>query len=436
MINLDFLPEKNGIISGQNNTFEVLLRASSDMHHAQELKNRMPLNLSLVIDRSGSMAGEPLEEAKKCAIMLVERMSARDRLSVVTYDSDVDILFPSTSVLDKASLKYHIDRVRAGGMTALYDGWLAGAKQAALHANKRCLSRILLLSDGQANCGETDEKNISSQCEAMADIGVSTSTYGLSENFNENLMTKMAKSGHGQAHYGQTADDLLDPFQQEFDLMEAIIARRMRLRIVSEIGINFELLNGYSQDQKGRFVLPDLAYGADVWALLRVTINKDDCEAPINSCIKLLTATLDFLDAEGNECRSLPKILGIELLSKNAHEKLSLDETVRQRSLEIRAAALQEQARIAARDQDWPRVDHIMFELDKLGEDNSWIKESIGRLRNYSSARQVEAFSKEANYKSDNMRHRRVSRNEAEFNVFEERSLPSYLRRKLEQGKK
>jgi Ca-activated chloride channel family protein len=96
-------------------------------------------------------------------------------------------------------------------------------------------------------------------------------------------MTAMAKAGQGQAHYGQTAEDLLDPFEQEFDLMEAILARRMRLRIMPEVGVKFELLNGYSQDQEGRFIIPDLAYGADVWALLKVTISKSFCNEPVGT---------------------------------------------------------------------------------------------------------------------------------------------------------
>ena len=87
MINIEFTPEKNGILAGEANTFEVLLRASSELQQPSSSSKRLPLNLSLVIDRSGSMHGRPIEEAKKCAAMLVDRMNANDQLSVVTYDS-------------------------------------------------------------------------------------------------------------------------------------------------------------------------------------------------------------------------------------------------------------------------------------------------------------------------------------------------------------
>ena len=437
MLKLEFLTEKDGIKAGERNTFEVVIRASSDMRRPEE-KNRLPLNLSLVLDRSGSMNGTPLAEAKNCANILVERLNSNDLLSIVTYDDQVDVLSPTANVTSKDRLKRQISRIRSGGMTALYDGWSVGAEQVALHADKKYLSRVLLLSDGQANQGETDEVIISNHCQSMAEYGVTTSTYGLSEHFNENLMTAMAKSGQGQAHYGQTADDLLDPFQQEFDLMEAILAHRMRLRIVPEIGVSFELLNGYAQDQGGRFIIPDLAYEADVWALLKVTIDKNVCDGTIGTWIKLLTATIDYVDREGNENRTEPSVLGIELMSEEAYAALPLEETVRQRSLEIRAAALQEQAQTAARNGDWALVDRIMAELETLGVDNAWIKESISRLRAYSSRREAQAFAKEARYKANNMRTRSASREET-YNAFyetDESSMPSYLRRKSEQGKK
>ena len=99
MINIEFTPEKDGILAGAENTFEVLVRASSDKELPSEYNKRLPLNLSMVIDRSGSMGGQPLEEAKKCAAMLVDRMNANDRLSLVSYDHDVDVLFPPTSTI-------------------------------------------------------------------------------------------------------------------------------------------------------------------------------------------------------------------------------------------------------------------------------------------------------------------------------------------------
>ena len=437
MINLEIIPAKDGIIAGEENTFDVLLRASSDLKHNPKLNKRLPLNLSLVIDRSGSMQGKPLDEAKKAAAMLVDRMSENDQLSVVTYDDQVDVVFPTTKVTNKPLLKHLIRGIQPGGMTALYDGWSVGADEVSQSSNKNHFSRVLLLSDGQANRGLIDEEAISSECLAKAENGVTTSTYGLGLHFNERLMAMIATAGQGQSHYGQTAQDLMDPFQEEFDLMEAIIARRMRLRIFPEVGVNFELLNGYIQDNEGRFVLPDLAYGADVWALAKVKLAQNICNKSLGSSIKIMTATIDFLDAEGAERRSNPTEINIKIVSKSAYATLDVDHTVQQRAVELRAASLQEQAHIAARQENWSKIDQIMEELDGLALGNGWIKASLERLKIYSVGRHREAFSKEAQYKSSRMRSRSVSRDEnADFSMASERTVPSYLRRKLEQGKK
>ena len=200
MINIEFTPEKDGIVTGEENTFEVLLRASSNQKQPSGSTKKLPLNLALVLDRSGSMQGRPLEEAKKCAAMLVDRMSENDMLSVTTYDSRVDVIIPTTKVVNKNLLKNKINQINSGGTTALYDGWSIGAEQVAEFADNNSLSRVLLLSDGQANHGLTDEETITSHCGTMAENGVTTSTYGLGPRFNENLMSAMATAGQGQSH--------------------------------------------------------------------------------------------------------------------------------------------------------------------------------------------------------------------------------------------
>ena len=436
MIDIKFTPEKNGILLNQENTFDVLLKISSEVEDSPKETERLPLNLSLVIDRSGSMNGEPLEEAKKCASMLVNRMSEKDRLSVVTYESYAEVLVKSQPVSHKSRLKSQISTITTGGMTALYDGWSLGAEEVARNSNDNFISRVLLLSDGQANRGLTDDDVIASHCRKMAEAGVTTSTYGLSEHFNENLMAGMASAGQGQAHYGQTAEDLMDPFQEEFDLLEALLARRMRLRMMPEKGVSFEVLNGYSQDKEGRFIMPDLAFGADVWALLRIKVNADLCSKKSGSKLKLLSAYIDYLDQDGADQRSATSKMTIDLCTQEQFAVLQADDTVQLRTAEVRAATLQENAQVAARAGNWSEVDKIMVELDALGKDNEWIKVSVERLRSYSEAREQESFSKETLYKSRRMKQRRVAKNEVRFSIASESMKPSYLRRKTEQGKR
>ena len=438
MIDIKFNPEKNGLLINQENKLNVLLNISKEVKESTEQVERLPLNLSLVIDRSGSMNGEPLDEAKKCASMLVDRMNENDRLSVVTYESDAEVLVASQPVSHKEHFKSQINSIRPGGMTALYDGWSLGAEEVAKNSNGNFISRVLLLSDGQANQGLTDDGVIAAHCQKMAEAGVTTSTYGLSEHFNENLMAGMASAGQGQAHYGQTAEDLIDPFKEEFDLLEAVLLRRIRLRLMPEKGVSFEVLNGYSQDNEGRFIMPDLALGADVWALLKIKINSDLCDKTAGKKIKLLSAYIDYLEHDGLEQRSDTSKLTIDLCNQEKFDSLEVDETVELRASEVRAATLQENAQVAARAGNWSEVDKIMIELVELGKDNEWVKATAARLRRYSLDRHAEAFSKESLYKSRRMKQRYVAREEARFDIASSSmpSQPSYLRRKIEEGKR
>ena len=117
---------------------------------------RPPLNLALVIDRSGSMAGSKLSYARKAARFLAGELTAADRLAIVTFDDEVNVLVPSQPVRDPLTFISAINTIQAGGCTALFDGWLAGATQVAQQLDPTALNRVLLLSDGQANEGLTD----------------------------------------------------------------------------------------------------------------------------------------------------------------------------------------------------------------------------------------------------------------------------------------
>ena len=137
-------------------TLDVLLRITPAADLNDVVPRRPPLNLALVIDKSGSMRGRPLHEAKRCADMVVDRLSASDRLAIVAYDNSVEVVLPSAPVEDRSRFKQAIASIREGGMTNLHGGWHAGATEVARSIRAEGVARVLLLSDGQANEGETD----------------------------------------------------------------------------------------------------------------------------------------------------------------------------------------------------------------------------------------------------------------------------------------
>ena len=435
MIELAFVTEKNGLPKEGATVMYSMLKIASSLPASE--KQRLPLNISIALDRSGSMNGFPLQEAKTCIEMMIDRLSINDHLSLVSYDDTIEVEFEPTRVTDKERLKDKVRSIHSGGMTALYDGWSSAAELATKNLGKKSITRVLLLSDGQANHGLTDQAEICKHCSQLAKLGVYTTTYGLGEGFNEELMTSMAKAGKGLAHYGQTADDLSDPFHTEFDLLGALVAKNLQMHLIAEPGITFEVLNKYQRQTDGSFILSDLAAGGELWALLKIDVTDRAIARASSGKLRIMTGFLDFETMEGEKFRSDHVNLEINLLSAEEYTQLTSDELVQRRRIELDAANLQDAARVAARRRDWSQVNELIRRIELLGEENEWVAEGVAQLKAYAQRRETERFSKEAFYKADRMRTRMGIANESAFHsASEELRLPSFLRRKIEQGKK
>ena len=238
-------PLKPALIAGVAQKLPVLIRVQApDAVETSEKKARKPYHLALVIDRSGSMSGPPLAEAVRCARHIADQLQPTDTASLVIFDDRVQTLVPARPVGDRKALHRALSRVDSGGSTNLHGGWQAGADGLLPGAAESALARVILLSDGNANVGEiTDTASIAALCAQAAERGVTTSTYGLGRDFNEELMVEMAKRGSGNHYYGDTAADLFEPFAEEFDFISALCARHVRLSLVAAPGVNVRLLN-------------------------------------------------------------------------------------------------------------------------------------------------------------------------------------------------
>lgn len=425
------------LLSGFDNAVDILVRVEAPSAPSEQEK-RMPLSLAIVIDRSGSMSGQPLEEAKKCAAMIVDRLAAGDHLAIVTYDDSVQIIASAAPAENKESLKRAIAAIESGGSTNLHGGWLKGAELIAGSARPDVVSRVLLLSDGCANAGVTDVDQIAQQTRELAQAGVTTSTYGLGRGFNEDLMIAMANAGQGNAYYGETADVLIERFAEEFDLLSALCARAVDLHVGFEPPATAGVLNRYVAGADGVFRLPDLAHDGEVWAVVRVKLPGDaagngDGVTPI----PVATIGVRFRNIEGVEHSIAPLKIALLSLPANAWHAVAENDLVLRRVRELEAANIQDRAQKAARQGDWATVRRALGEARANAADNEWLEEVVNKLEVLAAREDRDMFSKETAFASRQMRSRMASSVEADSSDLEAaKNAPAYARRKREQGKR
>ena len=247
---------------------------------------RRPLALALTLDRSGSMSGEKLRMAKQVAISLVDGLTERDEIVVVAFDSSIDVVQERARVTPeiKAHIRQALEQIEARSSTALHEAWLTSCNMLASdQLQEGRLARCYLLTDGQANVGETDVETIASQAAGIREkAGVSTSAFGMGDDYNELLLGPWAVAGGGQFHDLRNAADLAGAFLGERDDLRMVVALHTRLEVEMTEGMSAETIsafwraNGDRYAQQWRLDIGDLLNGEERRVVVRFSFPKAD----------------------------------------------------------------------------------------------------------------------------------------------------------------
>ena len=311
---------------------------------------------------------------------------------------------------------------------------MAGRRAASLTdlAAATGLRRVVLLSDGQANEGVVETGAITAQCREMSARGVTTSTYGLGNSFNEELMVAMAEAGGGNHYYGDTADDLMEPFKQEFALLADLCLKNVALTATPREGVEVEMLNACQRAQGGGWRLPDVAWNSEAWCVLRLHVPR--ARVPkAGERLVLARVQVAGLSLDGEPVSIEQHAIELAVLRAADYEALPENELVTRRLAELDAGHVLSRMREAAGGSDWKTVGELLTEAEQRFAGNEWVAGVLASMRHLAEAKSRERFMKESMYSSSKMRTRLSA-------VSEQLSLaegdkPAYLRRKVAEGK-
>lgn len=222
--------DRSAILSGSNQEhyLTITVRAPSDLGTSF----RRPVDLAVVMDVSGSMSARgKIAYARQAAKVLAGSMRPGDTYSLVTFSDEAQTIIPATAVRHVGPIHAAIDRIQEGGSTNLYAGLTEGGVQARSARTLENVGRVVVLSDGKANVGRTDESSLSRLVGGLSAEGISVSTVGLGVDFDEDRMARLADVGGGSYDFVDEPRQLQQVFTDELNRTSQVVARQTRLEV-------------------------------------------------------------------------------------------------------------------------------------------------------------------------------------------------------------
>lgn len=261
--------------AGTSTTRYVLVSLTAP--DAARSADRPSINVSFVLDRSGSMAGNKIRLARAAVKQALRMLHPDDRFSLVAYDDRVDIIMPTTQAAGEARRRAtaRLAEVDARGSTDLAGGWLTGCDQVAPHLAEEPAGRCLLLTDGLANVGVTDAEELAARAETLRGRHIVTSTFGVGADFDEELLQRLAERSGGHFYFVESAAQIPDLLTSELGEALQVVARDATLAVQLPAGVRavpLTRLEWCATDSGIRIALGDLVSGQEVDVVVRLDL--------------------------------------------------------------------------------------------------------------------------------------------------------------------
>jgi len=274
LVNCDLTLDRSVLPVGRQET--TVIKIALDVPPIPRDSLRPPVNLTLVLDRSGSMAGDKIARAREAALAALDRLDERDLFSLVIYDHNVRTLIPPQNpAINRGWIEQQIRGIGTGGNTALFGAVSQGAAEVRKNLGGPYVHRVLLLSDGLANVGPSSPEDLARLGAALVKEGISVTTIGVGNDFNEDLMTRLAEKSDGNHYFVEASADLPRIFAQELGDVLSIAARKVIIEINCPAGVRPLRIIGREGRIRGNQVeihLNQLYGGQEKYALIEVQV--------------------------------------------------------------------------------------------------------------------------------------------------------------------
>ena len=240
-----------------------------------------------------------LEQAKKVAIAAINKMQDGDIISITAFDDKIYTVASATKLNSSTRIEiiHKINALKCGGSTNLHGGWLASATEVAKNISKESINRVLILTDGQTNHGIVNPNEIIANVTSLYEKNISTTTFGIGEQFNEDLLQGMSNAGNGNFYYVDDDSKLEQMFMEEFSGFSNIIATDVRVNLAQLNIEKYEQLNQYIIKEEV-LQIPNISSVSKQTLLLKLYI-----EIPKNTKVfNVGKIVLNYTDINGNNC--------------------------------------------------------------------------------------------------------------------------------------
>lgn len=297
---------------------------------------RTPLNLCLVIDRSGSMEGPPLEYVKQAVNYVVDLLSPNDILSIVTFEEMVEVLMPPQAVTNKQPIKDGVSRLTPGNTTNLYDGIALSAQQLSMYAESGRATRMVLLTDGDPTSGIKDFPTLVQYAGEIKQRGITCTFLGFGPDYNEELIAGMAKKAGGNYYYIPRPELIPEIFRTELEKLMTVVARNLQLRIKLSRWVNLRAATGQNVppgEREFTLQLADIERGA----VLQQVFDFDFTNHPLG-WYRVAAGTLTYEDSVSNRTEAVDLDFVMEFTADSSRYSAPVNPRVSQ-AAEIAAAS-------------------------------------------------------------------------------------------------